>query len=269
MRPAPVDDERGGCPEEKNRIVLDVRARDLEDRTFVFAVENREFEHHPGAGRRMGVDDDGVVAAVGNRWWGAHERLCTPDTFGPMGDTDMLAGKLLIAEPTLHAAAFHRTVTLMLEHNADGALGVVLDRPSDSPVADVLPEWADRVAPPGVVFSGGPVSPEVAICLGERADVGEAVGWQVAVGRLGTLDVSRAPEDLPGDIGRARIFSGYAGWSAGQLEGELEAGAWYVVDRIDDDCFSTDPDELWSRVLRRQPGKLAAVGLYPADPSWN
>lgn len=183
--------------------------------------------------------------------------------------SDTLAGKLLIAEPTLHAAAFHRTVTLMLEHNDDGALGVVLDRPSETPVSGVLPQWAERVAVPGVVFSGGPVSPEVAICLAERSDLSEAEGWQVAVGHLGTLDVSRSPDDLPADIGRVRIFSGYAGWSAGQLEGELEAGAWYVVDRHDDDCFSSDPDELWSRVLRRQPGRLASVGLYPADPSVN
>ncbi|HUW04251.1 MAG TPA: YqgE/AlgH family protein [Acidimicrobiales bacterium] len=186
-----------------------------------------------------------------------------------MSDTETLAGKLLIAEPTLHAAAFHRTVTLMLEHTDDGALGVVLDRPSDTSVTEVLPQWTDRVAAPGVVFSGGPVSPEVAICLGERDDVGEADGWQVAVGHLGTLDVSRSPDELPADVGRVRIFSGYAGWSAGQLEGELEAGAWYVVERLDDDCFSTDPNELWSRVLRRQPGRLAAVGLYPADPSVN
>lgn len=186
-----------------------------------------------------------------------------------MSDRPTLAGKLLIAEPTLHSAAFHRTVTLMLEHNVDGALGIVLDRPGDTSVGEVLPDWGERVAPPGAIFSGGPVSPEVAICLAERPTVSDADGWQQAVGHLGTLDVSRAPYELPADVGRVRIFSGYAGWSAGQLEGELEAGAWYVVERVDDDCFSTDPDELWSRVLRRQPGRLGAVGLFPLDPSVN
>lgn len=184
-------------------------------------------------------------------------------------DGTSVAGKLLIAEPTLHAVEFHRTVTLMLEHSDSGALGVVLDRPSDTPVGEVLPDWAERVTPPGVVFSGGPVSPEVAICLAERDATDELDGWQPAVGRIGTLDVSRPPSDFPAGIGRVRLFSGYAGWGAGQLEGELESGAWYVVDRHDDDCFSTDPGELWSQVLRRQPGRLASVALYPDEPSWN
>lgn len=179
-----------------------------------------------------------------------------------------LAGKLLIAEPTLPDPNFHRTVVVMLEHSPEGAIGLVLDRPSMTGVGEVLPQWADRVATPGAVFTGGPVSPEVAICLAERPDPEPVEGWQPVLGRVGTLDVGQPPATFP-DLGRLRVFSGYSGWSAGQLEGELEAGGWFVVDRHDDDLFTGDPDELWRTVLRRQPGKLSTVGLYPTDPSWN
>ena len=88
-----------------------------------------------------------------------------------------------------------------------------------------------------------------------------------ALHRYGVLDTP-AEQVMPHLTG-VRIFAGYAGWVAGQLEGEIRNGSWYVVDRLPGDVFSDEPGTLWRRVLRRQPGRLAFVGLYPDDEDYN
>jgi putative transcriptional regulator len=99
--------------------------------------------------------------------------------------------------------------------------------------------------------------------------VEEPLGWRQVVGRLGLVDLDAPPELLASELGSLRIFAGYAGWGAGQLAGELEAGAWYVVDGEPGDAFSPEPERLWRSVLRRQRGDLALVSTYPADPTLN
>ena len=180
---------------------------------------------------------------------------------------DSLAGKLLVATPELVDPNFFRTVVLIVEHDdVEGALGVVLNRPSDAQVAEYLPEWASYTAPP-VVHVGGPVTPDVAIGIVDTP-VEPPESWTPVVGDIGLFDLSTSPAEVGGVV-RARVFAGYAGWVAGQLEAELLVRSWFVVDAAADDVFTDDPAGLWRRVLRRQQGPLSWYADYPPDPALN
>jgi putative transcriptional regulator len=178
-------------------------------------------------------------------------------------------GRLLVATPALLDPNFARTVVLVLEHGEPGAVGVVLNRPTTTDLADPLPGWSRLAAEPAVVFVGGPVALGSAIGLG-RVPAGPPVeGWAPVVAGLGTVDLSREPEEHGGSVDLVRVFTGYAGWSPGQLEGEIDEGAWIPLDARPDDALSTEPDELWRAVLRRQPGRLAWLANFPPDLSLN
>jgi putative transcriptional regulator len=185
-----------------------------------------------------------------------------------------LAGKLLVASPTLLAPEFARTVIALLEHNEEGALGLIINRPGDASLLDVVPPVADIASAPAVIFSGGPVQPEVAIALGVTTeglptDGAASEGWRPIVGPLVTVDLDFDPALLAASLRELRVFAGYAGWSGGQLEAEVVDGAWYVVERLPADTFADLPDRLWSQVLRRQPWPLSAVSTCPTDPTMN
>jgi putative transcriptional regulator len=185
---------------------------------------------------------------------------------------ETLKGRLLVATPNLGDPNFERTVVLLLEHGPDGALGVVLNRPSELDVAEPLPEWARAAAHPPVVFIGGPVAPSAAVCLARVGRHGGADGWQPLLGLgsgIGTLDLDSDPDDAIPRLEEIRVFAGYAGWGAGQLEDEIEEGGWFVVDAEPGDPLSPAPERLWATVLRRQKGTLALFAAYPADPSMN
>lgn len=184
--------------------------------------------------------------------------------------TDSLAGKLLVASLSLTDPNFFRTVVLVCKHDGEGALGLVLNRPLElEPVEFHLPEWGKLAAEPGVVFHGGPVETTAALVLG-RYTHPLAPGLPNAVtGRSALLDLSLPFEELAPGLEAVRLFAGYSGWSGGQLEGELEQEAWFVVDPLETDLFTAEPQTLWRDVLRRQPGKLAMFAFAPADPSVN
>jgi putative transcriptional regulator len=177
-------------------------------------------------------------------------------------------GALLVATPRLKDPNFDRTVVMLLDHNDQGAIGVVLNRPSELAVSEALPEWTPHIAEPAVVFVGGPVAPGSAICLAESPQE-PAEGWQPLFDGLGTVDVSRSPADLAVEIAALRVFAGYAGWAPGQLEAEIEAGAWVVTRGGRQDAMSADPATLWRDVLRRQGGAVAAMANFPPDLSVN
>lgn len=186
-------------------------------------------------------------------------------------------GRLLVAAPLLGDPNFERTVVVVIEHDEDGTLGLVLNRPTAVPVDEVVAPWAEAasLAPPAVVFSGGPVSPQVAVGLAAMPASGGRA-WQAVVGDVGVVDLSEEPPapggEVPGlqrDGAAVRIFAGYAGWGPGQLDGELEAGAWFVVDGLPDDLVGAEPEGLWARVLRRQPGMMRLLATFPADPADN
>jgi putative transcriptional regulator len=186
----------------------------------------------------------------------------------PVSDVP-LRGRLLVAAPPLVDPNFDRTVVLMLEHGDEGALGLVLNRPSETPLIDAVPEWSPLAATPAVVFAGGPVSPDSVIALARSEVDDDRDGWVPITAGIGTIDLARAPEEVPVVIEGVRVFVGYAGWAPGQLEDELERGAWFVVDFDLDDAFSREPDHLWRHVLRRQTGRLAMFANAPGDPSSN
>jgi putative transcriptional regulator len=185
---------------------------------------------------------------------------------GPVPDE--LRGRLLVATPSIGDPNFAGAVILMLEHSEDGAMGVVLNRPSEIHVAEHLPGWTEVVVSPPVVFLGGPVSPNAALCLG-RVEAYLHEGWDPLVGQVGTVDLSLTPDHAAPGVTEVRIFAGYAGWAPLQLEAEIADGGWFVVDADPADALSPLPDELWRDVLRRQSGMVALFADYPPDPQMN
>lgn len=185
-----------------------------------------------------------------------------------------MKGKLLVATPEMEDPNFFRAVVLVLDHNDDGALGVVLNRPSAAALADPLPEWAQLAAEPAVVFVGGPVQPDAAIGLGRRTGSGAGEGgapdgFAMLFGELGTVDLDRSPAAVAPPVDRVRVFAGYSGWGPGQLEDELAADGWFVVDADAGDLWSSAPEEMWRSVLRRQRGQLRVFADFPLDPETN
>ena len=184
---------------------------------------------------------------------------------------DPAAGRLLVAGPTLLDPNFVRTVVLLLDHDEEGTLGVVLNRPTTVPVASVLPGWADTVDDPPVLFDGGPVSADSALavaCVPESAEE-DPVGFRRLFGPTGMVDLDTPLEVLAPAMTRMRVFAGYAGWGGGQLDAEIEEGSWHVVEAETADIFATAPEDLWRQVLRRQRGPLAWLATMPADPRRN
>jgi putative transcriptional regulator len=180
-----------------------------------------------------------------------------------------LTGKLLVATPALKDPHFERTVVLLVAHEESGALGVVLNRATEVQIEDVLTGWDPLAAQPAVVFEGGPVQPEAAICLARVRTGTDPEGFSRVDGVVGTVDLSADPEDMVTDVEQLRIFAGYAGWGEQQLESEIAEGAWFVFEALPGDAFVSAPDDLWSMVLRRQGGLTAAVAHFPADPTLN
>jgi putative transcriptional regulator len=175
---------------------------------------------------------------------------------------DSLQGQLLISSQLLHDPNFRRTVVLMTHHDDEGAMGLVLSRPSEIRVAEAVPELADL---PGdeLVYVGGPVQPEAVVVLVEH----EAEPELPIVGNIAFMQADTELDEL--DTVRARVFAGYSGWGPGQLEGELEVSSWIVVPAEPDDAFAPDPDELWRTVLHRKGGKFALIATMPYDPKLN
>jgi len=181
-------------------------------------------------------------------------------------------GSLLVAAPTMADPNFARTIVLLLDAGSDGALGVVLNRPSELEVAAVLAPWAEVVSGPDVLFQGGPVETDSALAVADVLASGaddEPVGWRRVFASTGLVDLDAPVELLAPAVSSLRIFAGYAGWSAGQLEDEIAEGAWYVVPAEAGDPFLDDPSGLWATVLRRQGGQLAMLATMPAEPTLN
>jgi putative transcriptional regulator len=182
-------------------------------------------------------------------------------------------GRLLVAAPDLSDPNFDGTVVLVLEHDDEGTVGVILNRPSPLEVDEAMAgppggvggrSWDDLASPPAQVFVGGPVQPNAVIALARVRGVADPELFEPVGGSVGVIRIGEGPVPTALDLASLRIFAGYAGWGAGQLAGELEAGAWFVVDGEDDDGFAPDPEQLWWRVLRRQGGIFTTATDQPA-----
>jgi putative transcriptional regulator len=179
---------------------------------------------------------------------------------------DSLRGKLLIASPSLVDPNFARSVVLITEHNDDGAMGVVLNRPSETAVEEVAPELGGLVSAEPV-FIGGPVQPQALVVLAEFNDT-DAAAW-IVVADVGFLSAEADHASLEDTIRRGRVYAGYSGWGAGQLEGEMAEDAWIVEPPLPAELFPDDPAGLWQDVLARKGGQFALIARMPDDPSLN
>jgi putative transcriptional regulator len=179
---------------------------------------------------------------------------------------ESLRGRLLISSGGLYDLNFRHTVVLIGEHNADGALGVVLNRVLDVTVEEAIPVLGDLVAPGERLYQGGPVQPSSPVLLAqlvrpELADI-------LVFGSVGFL-VGEIAEDIRHGIVRGRLYAGYSGWGPGQLEAETETGSWILDPAQEEDVFTDEPDLLWSRVLQRKGPEFRRLSRMPYDPSMN
>ncbi|HEX5497240.1 MAG TPA: YqgE/AlgH family protein [Mycobacteriales bacterium] len=187
-------------------------------------------------------------------------------------DAGVEPGSLLVASPLLGDPNFARTVIYVLNHRREGTIGVVLNRPSEVTLLDVLPRWSDLASQPRTLFMGGPVDTDTALCLAEVAPGSPGARperWTPVSAPVGLTDLDGDPTRLNGEFSRLRIFAGYAGWGSGQLADELAEGAWLVVAGHPSDVFTESGANLWRLVLRRQGGRVALLATYPADPRLN
>ena len=179
------------------------------------------------------------------------------------------AGRLLVATPRLIDPNFARSVVLLLDHDDEGALGVVINRPSGLSLNAVLPAWSDTVVAPAMLFAGGPVSTDSALAVGLAGAALPGQGFKRLTGDYGLVDLDSEPWEVAPGLTGIRVYSGYAGWGNGQLEEEIAEGSWYVLEALPDDVFTPHPEQLWRSVLRRQPNEMAYLATFPDDPTLN
>jgi putative transcriptional regulator len=180
---------------------------------------------------------------------------------------ESLAGQLLLASPSLRDPNFARTVVLIGVHSEDGAMGIVLNRPSAATVGQAVPQLEHALSELEPVYVGGPVQPESIVFLAEFLD--PTLAGLLVLGRIGFPAPDASIEDLTEATERRRVFAGYAGWGEGQLDAELEQGDWIAQAARPEDVFTQAPQELWSRVLTRMGGSYALLARMPPDPSVN
>lgn len=183
------------------------------------------------------------------------------------------SGVLLVAMPVLTDPNFDRTVVYVVDHGEQGTLGVVLNRPSDTDLLEVLPGWWSLAADPRTFHVGGPCGRDTALCLGVGNPPSDVPGLRPVSRPVHLVDLDADPAVTGVGLDRLRVFAGYAGWSPGQLSVEISAQAWAVVDSLPSDVVSESGGAsgvtLWRSVLRRQGGSLAMLAAYTEDPSLN
>ncbi|HUO38387.1 MAG TPA: YqgE/AlgH family protein [Mycobacterium sp.] len=194
-----------------------------------------------------------------------------PEDYAPTAHR-VRAGTLLLANTDLLEPTFRRSVIYIVEHNDGGTLGVVLNRPSETAVYNVLPQWAKLVTKPKTMFIGGPVKRDAALCLGTLrvgADLQGVPGLRHVQGRVVMVDLDAEPDSIVSLVEGVRIFAGYSGWTIGQLDGEIERDDWIVLSALPSDVLASARIDLWARVLRRQPLPLSMLATHPIDTSRN
>lgn len=195
-----------------------------------------------------------------------------PEDRTASADHAVRPGSLLVSSTELVEPTFRRTVIYIIEHNDAGSLGVVINRPSEAAVHNVLPQWAALTAAPKALYVGGPVKRDAALCLATvkpGVEVDGIRGIRRVDGRVVMIDLDSDPAAIAPLVDGMRIFAGYSGWTLGQLEGELERDDWIVVSALPSDIVGPPRVDLWARVLRRQPLPLAMLATHPIDVDRN
>ncbi|MGH3928343.1 MAG: YqgE/AlgH family protein [Pseudonocardiaceae bacterium] len=182
------------------------------------------------------------------------------------------SGSALIAAPGLRDPNFYRTVVLIIEHSAAGTLGIVLNRPSEVPIRDVLPSWGPHATVSQALYVGGPMEQRAALCvaaLPAGMDAASTKGMISLCGPLALVDLETDPKVMAPQLRGLRVFAGYAGWDHGQLDDEIDRGNWVVAPALAEDVLAPPDIDLWGRTLRRQGPPLSLLATYPTDPSEN
>ena len=194
--------------------------------------------------------------------------MSLPDPPDPQEAPANRRGRLLVASPSLSDPNFRRAVVLLLEHSDEGALGLVLNRPTPLVAREALPgTLAESMPDDERVYQGGPVQPEAVIVLADFTDT--TLAASVAFDRVGIVDPDADASRLGGAVRAIRAYGGYAGWGEGQLEQEIAEEAWIDASPASEDVFGDDPDGLWSRVLERKGGAWRLIARMPENPSVN
>jgi putative transcriptional regulator len=181
--------------------------------------------------------------------------------------SESLAGQLLLAAPSLLDPNFTRTVVLIGIHNEEGAMGVVLNRPSTVTVGEAVPQLCELLGPGDPVYVGGPVQSDSVVFLAEFLE--PSLAGVLVLGRIGFPAPDAGVEQLAEATARRRVFAGHAGWGQGQLDAEVANGDWIAHSAEPEDVFTDSPEELWSGVLTRKGGSYALIARMPPDPSVN
>ncbi len=195
-----------------------------------------------------------------------------PEDYAAPAAYRVRAGTLLLANTDLLEPTFRRSVIYVVEHNDGGTLGVVLNRPSETAVYNVLPQWSKLASKPKTMFIGGPVKRDAALCLSilrVGVDPHNVPGLRAIAGRMVMVDLDADPGTIAPFVEGVRVFAGYAGWTIGQLEDEIERDDWIVLSALPSDVLAAPRVDLWGRVLRRQPLRLALLASHPIDISRN
>jgi putative transcriptional regulator len=177
-------------------------------------------------------------------------------------------GSLLVSATDLTEPTFRRTVVYMMEHDHTGSMGLVINRPSEASLRMVLPQWFPLAANPGVLYVGGPVKRDAAFGLAtlrRGIRVERVPGLRRIDGRVAWVDLDVDPARVAPYLESMRVFAGYAGWTVGQLHGELDRGDWTVLSAMADDVVEPAGVDVWARVLRRQPLPLALRATHPIE----
>ncbi|MGH3942973.1 MAG: YqgE/AlgH family protein [Pseudonocardiaceae bacterium] len=193
-----------------------------------------------------------------------HERVYLADEVEP--------GSALIAAPGLRDPNFYRTVVLIIEHSVAGTLGIVLNRPSEVAISDVLPSWGPHATVSQALYVGGPMEQRAALCvaaLPAGMDAASTKGMISVRGPLALVDLDTDPKVMAPQLRGLRVFAGYAGWDQGQLDDEIDRGNWVVAPALAEDVLAPPDIDLWGRTLRRQGPPLSLLATYPTDPSQN
>ncbi len=177
-------------------------------------------------------------------------------------------GRLLLSEPYLADPNFERTAILLTEHNEEGSVGFILNKPSESRVSEVMEDLKGLDAQ---IFIGGPVQQDTLhfvhryAGLQDAIEIEEGIYWGGNFEQL--LTMKNTGQLLITDI---KFFLGYSGWSPNQLQEELKLNSWIVSDRVSDDLiFETLPDQMWKKAMQGLGGRFTVYSNYPADPRMN
>ncbi len=173
-----------------------------------------------------------------------------------------MAGSLLLAHPGMRDPNFRRSVILMSVHNAEGAMGVVLNRPLGKRLGELSGDFALGPLAGIPLFCGGPVQPEQLVLAAwqTRAD-----GFRLHFG----IEPDKALQLLAEEGTHVRGFLGYSGWSAGQLENEMKARTWVVADVPEDLLTHSQDESLWKTVLGREGAEWRLLAGEPEHPEMN